>query len=90
MKVMKSLRPQHLLRLPMSSTSASVMTIGGEHYAKLSLAAYSTEEVVESKRTNLCSAVNDALHSVMENDPRCELIEQQNGSFLQLRFVVLL
>lgn len=37
------------------------------------LAGYSTDESVETKRTNLCSAVNDALHIVMENDPRYDV-----------------
>lgn len=31
---------------------------------------YSSTADVVTKRTNLCSAINDALHIVMENDPR--------------------
>lgn len=37
-------------------------------------ANYSTHDNTESRRTNLCSAVNDALHIVMENDPRFGLL----------------
>jgi hypothetical protein len=33
-------------------------------------AEYSTAPDAVTKRTNLCSAINDALHIVMENDPR--------------------